>query len=85
MDATIHLGGDARKVARTLRAIAAATGDRRLRANAAHCAERVRRSMGRRDVQRVLWLLRSAWRDNSLPRAEHRAAAYWSARLKART
>ena len=85
MGATVHLGGDAEKLARTLRGIAAATADRRLRGTAARCAGRVRRSMDRREVQRVVWLLRTARRDTSLPRAEHRAAAYWSAHLARRT
>jgi hypothetical protein len=84
MNATIHLGGDAEKVARTLRAIAAATADRRLRGNAAHCAGRMRRAMDHRDLQRVVWLLQTARRDTSLPRAERRAAVYWSAHLRAR-
>jgi hypothetical protein len=84
MAATVHLDGDAEKLARALRTIAAATADRRLRGTAARCAGRVRRSMDRRDVQRVVWLLRSARRDTSLPRAEHRAAVYWSAHLGGR-
>jgi hypothetical protein len=82
--AMIHLGADAEKVARALRAIAAASVDRRLRGNAAHCAGRMRRAMDRRDLQRVVWLLRGARRDTSLPRAERRAAAYWAAYLRAR-
>jgi hypothetical protein len=85
MGATVHLGADADKVARVLRAIAAATADRRLRGTAARCAGRVRRSMDRRELQRVVWLLRTARRDTSLPRAEHRAAVYWSAHLRGRT
>ena len=83
--ATVHLDGDARKLARALRTIATATADRRLRGTAARCAARVRRSMDRRDVQRVVWLLRTARRDTSLPRAEHRAAVYWSVYLARRT
>jgi hypothetical protein len=81
--ATIHLGGDAEKVARALRAIAVATVDRRLRGNTAHCAGRMRRQMDRRDVQQVIWLLQSARRCTSMPRAQRRAASYWAARLKA--
>jgi hypothetical protein len=81
MATIVHLGGDADKLARALRAIAAASADRRLRGTAARCAGRVRSSMDRRDVQRAVWLLRTARRDTSLPRAEHRAAAYWSAHL----
>jgi hypothetical protein len=81
MAATVHLGPDAEKLARALRAIAAATADRRLRATAARCAARVGRWMDRGELQRVAWLLRSARRDTSLPRAERRGAAYWSARL----
>jgi hypothetical protein len=82
--ATVHLGGDAEKVARALRAIAAASADRRLRGSAAHLAARVRRSMDRREAQHVLWLLRTARRDTSLPRAAHRAAVHWSAHLGGR-
>jgi hypothetical protein len=84
MTTTIYLGTDADKVARTLRAIAAASVDRRLRGTAAHCAGRMHRAMDRRDLQRVVWLLQTARRDTSLPRAERRAAIYWSARLRAR-
>jgi hypothetical protein len=40
--------------------------------------------MDRREAQRVVWLLRTARRDTSLPRAEHRAAVYWSAHLAGR-
>jgi hypothetical protein len=84
MGAVVHLGGDAEKLARALRAIAAASADRRLRATAARCATKVRRSMDRREAQRVVWLLRTARRDTSLPRAEHCAAVYWSAHLAGR-
>jgi hypothetical protein len=84
MTTTIHLGTDADKVARALRAIAAASVDRRLRGAAAHRAGRMRRAMDRREVQSVVWLLQTARRDTSLPRAERRAAVYWSAHLRAR-
>jgi hypothetical protein len=82
--ATVHLGGDAEKLARVLRGIAAASADRRLRGTAARCAARVGRSMDRCELQRVVWLLRTARRDTSLPRAERRAAASWSAHLGGR-
>jgi hypothetical protein len=85
MAAAIYLGGDAEKLARALRGIAAASADRRLRGTAARCAGRVRRWMDRQDVQRVVWLLRTARRDTSLPRAERRAAAYWSSHLGGRS
>jgi hypothetical protein len=85
MAATIYLGGDAPKVASALRGIAAATGDWRLRANAAHCAARMRRTMDRRDLQPVVWLLHSARRDTSLPRAERRAAVHGAANLAVRS
>jgi hypothetical protein len=84
MATTIHLGADADKVARALRAIAAASVNRRLRGTAAHCAGRMCRAMDRRDLQHVIWLLQTARRDTSLPRAELRAATQWAAYLRAR-
>jgi hypothetical protein len=56
-----------------------------LRANAALWAGRMERTMDRRDLQRVVWLLQSASKNGGgMPRGERRLARRWAAHLQAR-
>jgi hypothetical protein len=85
--ARIRVGGRAAlQVGRLLRKIsrdAGVTPD--VRANAAYWSRTVRRTMNRRDLQTLSWVLLDASQEKAVPMMRRRSARYWAANLEART
>ena len=84
--AKVRIGArDARQISGTLRAI----GDRDslpwdLRANAVHWAASMRRTMDRRDLQMVAWLLLDASSDRGMSVRQRHNVRYLASSLEAR-
>jgi uncharacterized protein (UPF0147 family) len=55
-----------------------------VRANAQYWARAVRRTMDRRDLQTLSWVLLNASQEKAVPADERRSARYWAANLEAR-
>jgi hypothetical protein len=83
----IRVGGRAAsRVGRLLRKISRDAGVAPdVRSNAAHWSGAVRRTMNRRDVQTLAWVLLDASQEKSIPLARRRSARYWAANFEART
>jgi hypothetical protein len=84
--ARVRIGArDASRISGILRSI----GDRDslprdLRANAIYWADAMGRTMDRRDLQMVAWLLLDASGDRAMPAPHQRKARYWASSLEAR-
>jgi hypothetical protein len=85
--ARIRVGGRAAsQVGRLLRKISRDVGVAPdVRANAAYWSTAVRRTMDRRDLQTLSWVLLDASQEKAVPMLRRRSARYWAANLEART
>jgi hypothetical protein len=85
MMARVSIGArDAVQVGGLLREVGSASRRGDLRANAAYWAREVDRTMDRRDLQTVTWLLAEISGERQLPASQRRSAGYWASMLAAR-